>query len=274
MTNQSPVDPNVQARLDRAKASYTVEGELNKLYHTTITEFAKASIDRARDGAKFVQTAAAAIFAVYTGLLALVFSVTDNPLPLRGALAGVFLGLAVALATAYLAFLTDPSGPPLPDLDRRSEFQLQHSRTARLTAWIDKNVANRRYALRAAVISLLFGVLFIAAPFVSTATPTEDPESVSAPTPPAEVAAGFTEDSLDLFQAQVRDYKRGAAARKAALDAKKSAAETRRADERLLDRRATGLAAAGLLLVFFGPGIYQIGFNGVRRLKPAARAGS
>jgi hypothetical protein len=54
------------AKLDgqEKKASHDAELELNKLFHTTVTEVAKGSIDRARDGARFVQTAATAIFAV------------------------------------------------------------------------------------------------------------------------------------------------------------------------------------------------------------------
>ena len=104
-----------QQELDLAKSDETdasaarksesdLEVELRKQFHSTIIEVAKGGIERARDSAKYVQTAATAIMAVYTGVLALVFSVTDNPLPLRGAWAAVFLGLAIALATAYLAF--------------------------------------------------------------------------------------------------------------------------------------------------------------------------
>jgi len=53
-----------------------------------------------------VQKAAAAIAALYTPLLGVVFSVNDNPLPSRGVIPVLFLGLAILSSTAYLAYQT------------------------------------------------------------------------------------------------------------------------------------------------------------------------
>ncbi len=65
------VTPDGGRSADRIKAAAAADEELNKLFPTKVAEVAVAGIDRARDGAKFVQTAATAIFAIYTGLLAL-----------------------------------------------------------------------------------------------------------------------------------------------------------------------------------------------------------
>jgi superfamily II helicase len=93
------------ATTDFQKAQWAAESELNKLFHQTVSDVARNSIERSRDSAKYVQTAAVAIAGLYSGLLGLVFSITSNPLPIRGVYATAFLGLAVALATAYLAFI-------------------------------------------------------------------------------------------------------------------------------------------------------------------------
>lgn len=243
------------AKLDgeEKKASHDAELELNKLFHTTLTEVAKGSIERARDGAKFVQTAATAIFAVYTGLLGLVFSVTDHPLPLRGAYAGVFLGLSIAFGTAYLAYIgrARKGVPYQPSLASEDEMQL--GRTAFLAAWVNETVGSKRYATRASVLALLFGVLFIAAPFVSSATTTESPEAVTVPTAPTTVAKGFEGPALEIYRAQAKDYQAAVAARAAALKAEKKAAATRRAQEHRLDRAFGWLAAVALVVVLAGP---------------------
>lgn len=242
-------------RSERIKASAAAEDELNKLFHEKVAEVAVAGVERARDSAKFVQTAATAIFAVYTGLLALVYSVTDNPLPLRGAWAGVFLGLSIAFATAYLAFLTNI--PPVKmTVDTRSPIHKQYTRTANLTSWIKASVHRRTYATRASVISLLFGVLFIAAPFVSTAVPAPEISSPSAPAPPAEVDDAFASVALELFESQVEDYQNAVAARAAELAAAEDAAKQRADQEAELNATVTALAVLALMVVLLGPLLY------------------
>lgn len=243
---------------EEKKASHDAELELQKLFHTTVTSVATGSIDRARDGAKFVQTAATAIFAVYTGMLGLVFSVTDHPLPLRGAYAGVFLGLSIAFATAYLAFLARPADHVSPTLDRSGDDALQFSRTQYLVTWVNASVGSKRYATRASVLALLFGVLFIAAPFVSSATPTESTPTVAAPTPPpAGLGKNVETLALEVYGAQVEDYEKALAARAAGLKAEKQATADRRAQERRLDRRFGLLAVLALLVVLAGPEAFE-----------------
>lgn len=233
------------------------EQELTVLFHTAIAEVAKGAIDRARDSAKFVQTAATAIFALYSALLALAFSVTDNPLPLRGAWAGVFLGLSVALASAYLAFLGKADKLPLK-LPGGSRVQQQYARTAYIIQWVNQGAHNRRYAIRSSVISLLFGVAFIAAPFVSSGPTVDIPDTPSPPAIPNNVAPEVVDQAAKLFELQVNDFAAASTARKAALQLAQERAASFSAQEKRLNNLMAVLAALGLLMVLLGPLIYDV----------------
>lgn len=188
-------------------AERTKELELRGLYHQKITEVVAGAIDRARDSAKFVQTAAAALITVYVALLGLVFSAKDRPLPLRGAYAAAYLGLAIALAVAYLAFLK-----PTPAVDgyepKETIAETQLARTAAFIDWINSGVANRRGALRCSVVAFGIGIAFIPAPFVgatggtaATATAETTPPSI-----PRAVPAPIADDATRLFKHQVDTY--------------------------------------------------------------------
>jgi hypothetical protein len=181
-------------------------------FHTAMYTVAGGAIERSRSAAELVQKASAAIAALYTGVLALVFSVTNNPLPARGVLAPLFLGLAVVLSTAYVAYLgpADGSSPgPAPALG------LEPKSFQRLNAFIhaaNTIVVRRSTSLRASVIALGFGLIFIALPFVSFTSSTKDPAALPAkpafPTP----APGATSE-LDklLYQAQLDEVKQARA---------------------------------------------------------------
>lgn len=164
----------------------------------------KASIERARDSAKFVQTASAAIASLYTGLLALIFSTESETLPLRGVFAAVFLGLAVAGSTAYLAFLR-----------RGRSVEVYHSayspettglrRADHLTRWVNASILRSSWVLRAAVVALAVGVAFIPAPFVG-GSPAPAPAAVTPPQIPEEIPAAIADEAAALFERQVDDY--------------------------------------------------------------------
>ncbi len=237
------------------KSRWDAEAELAKIFHQTIADVAKGSIERSRDSAKFVQTASTAVVAVYTGILGLVFSVTDNPLPLRGVYAAVFLGLAIALATAYLAFITKPRAPALyPGGSSLTEMQLY--RTGYLTKWVNATVTNRRWAIRASVLSLAIGVAFIPAAFVASARPTKIPAAPTVPEIPSEIATAVSDEAVELFRAQVQGYTAANAARNQAI--KKSAEKAKSAVNRetRLNDITRGLAILGLIVVFFGPLVF------------------
>lgn len=150
-----------------AEADLAADIENLKKFHDEMYELCAGSVTRNREAADKVQTASAALLAIYTGILGLVFSVTSNPLPLRGILAPMFLGLAVVLATYYLAYVkqTDrkyPGPEPAIGLERKA--------MERLNAFIrvTRSVSLRRVgALRAAVISLGVGLAYMALPFLT-----------------------------------------------------------------------------------------------------------
>lgn len=240
----------VLATLEEAR--WAAEWELVKAYHETVAEVTKGAIERARDGAKYVQTAAAAIAALYTGALGLVFSVTDNPLPLRGVLAPAFLGLAVALATAYLAYVKRAPRVPLV-LNARSQAELQHARTSHLTKWVAATVHNRRWAVRSSVIALAIGVAFMAAPFVSSGRAPDVPDAPTSPVIPEVIAPALEDDAAELFREQATSYREAQDARNAAIQeaADASAALADREDD--LDRWFAAAALVALAVVLAGP---------------------
>jgi hypothetical protein len=234
------------------KAQWDSEYELRQLFHESIADVAKGAIDRSRDSAKYVQTAAAAIAALYTGALGLVFSVTDNALPLRGVYATVFLGLAIALATAYLAFLTRPKAMP-PYAGGQSLAAMQLERTAFLTRWVNSSVHKRRWAIRASVLSLAFGVAFVAAPFVSPGRPVTIPEAPAVPEVPAEIAPEIATEASALFESVAAGYEDANRSRNAAIEEASRAAEEAAASDDRYNRIASVAAALALVVVLVGP---------------------
>jgi hypothetical protein len=148
------------------KADLDADRAADAAFNQAVAEVAKGAIDRARAGADFVQKAASAVFALYTGALALAFSVGDHPLPLRGILPSIFLGLAIALSSGYLAYLTDASSVSDPQpVEGTAQAQLERTRT--FIAWVHASVVNRSVFLRAAVMALGVGVFVLPAPFLT-----------------------------------------------------------------------------------------------------------
>jgi hypothetical protein len=233
-------------------ARWQAEFDLAKSFHQNIADVAKGSIDRARDSAKFVQTAATAIATIYTGLLALVFSVTDNPLPLRGVYAGVFLGLSIALSTAYLAYLRK-APPPVSYAPGSSLTTLQLARTGFFMRWINATVNNRSWAIRASVISLAVGVMFVPMAFLTSTRPPSIPDAPVAPTIPATIAEPVADEAAALFAAQVEGYSAAVEARSSAIKTASQAATATSDDEADLNWIATVLAVFGLIAVLGGP---------------------
>jgi len=234
------------------KSHWQAERDLNKHFHETVAEVSKGAIDRSRDSAKYVQTGAGAIMTLYTGLLALVFSVTDNPLPSRGVWVAVFLGLAIALATAYLAFLNKPKAPPLHRPSGPIP-ELQLLRTGYLTKLINATVYNRRWAIQASVVSLAVGVAFLPAAFVTNSRQADIPDPPAAPAIPAEVAESIAPRAGALFDAQVQGYEEAVQERNEAIQkASQQAAESGEKDADL-NRTFALLALVGGIVVLFMP---------------------
>jgi hypothetical protein len=249
---------------------HETEAELAKLFHTTVSDVARGSIDRSRDSAKYVQTASAAIAALYTGLLGLVFSVTDHPLPVRGVYAGVFLGLSVALATAYLAFITRP-GAPTRHAAGGSLSELALLRTGYLTRWVNATVHHRRYALRASVLSLGLGVAFVPAPFVAAERAPAIPAAPTAPAIPQAIAPDVAADAQILFREQVAGYTAATEARNTAIAESAQVARDAAERDRDANRTTLGLAVLGLYAVLVGPLLFDR-IGAVLALRRARRA--
>lgn len=240
------------ATLTIRQARLQSENELNKLFHESLAEVAKEGIASSRDGAKYVQTAASAIAALYTGILGFAFSVTDKPLPIRGAAAAAFLGLAVALSTAYLAYLTKAKTPPMYS-GGSSLSELQLNRTSFFARWVNAIINERRWAIRASVISLAVGVAFIPAPFVATHHVNAIPAEPAVPAIPTAVAPELGALAKRTLEKQLSGYDAAVKARNGAIE--KASQET----TKIGDQEATAnlitllIGVIGLLAVGFGP---------------------
>lgn len=153
------------------KETWLTEHKLHSTYHEALTDVAKGGLERVRDSAKYVETAAAAILATYTGVLGLVFVVKDRPLPARGVIPGLFLGLAIAFAAVYLGYVSRPAvvGPRPPGSTLRDTQEL---RSTYFIQWVHAAGLARAWAMRAAVSSLVAAAVFLPAPFVTVDPPT------------------------------------------------------------------------------------------------------
>ena len=209
-----------QAESDSFRAAAAAEraADLANLakFSDNISTLAVGAVDRGRAGAETVQKASAAIVTLYTGILAFVFAAGDNPLPTRGILAPVFLGLAVVLSTAYLGYVTpskDMASGPAVAAGVESKAYARLNTTTRIASTI---ATRRSYLLRAGVLALGVGLVFIALPFVNlhSAGPAGTPAVALQewPTP----SSGIPDDlNAIVYKAQVDEV---AAARTAAAE--------------------------------------------------------
>lgn len=187
-------------------------------FYDSVVGLAVGSVDRSRTAADLVQKSSAAVAALYTGILALVFSVTDNPLPARGALTPFFLGLAVVLSTAFIAYLGRPgeSTPgPAAALTVEGKGYAQLNTLIEMTT---KLAVRRSGALRASVVALGVGLAFIVMPFISVTAPPAPSDVQSstvnpAPSWPPQPTGGTAALNRIRYQAEVDEV---AAARKEA----------------------------------------------------------
>jgi hypothetical protein len=152
------------------QAELDAELARSQAVHDARLEVAKATIERGRAGAEFVRNAAAAIVTLYTGVLGVAFAVGEdaNPLPVRGLVPAVFLGLAIASASAYAALLTDVPAPRAP-IPHANVDIFQERRLDAFVRWVAQIALGRVYFLHASVLTLGAGVLFLPTAFVDVA---------------------------------------------------------------------------------------------------------
>ncbi len=146
----------------RAAAARKFDDDLFSAYYLGAIEVAKGSLDRARASADVVQKSAAAIVTLYTGILAVAFSVTANPLPFNGIFAAVLLGLAIVLSTVFVAYLPSNTVTPKDDGSLGDPAEIAND----FVAWMREGGSRRAYALRASVLALGCALFFLPAPFV------------------------------------------------------------------------------------------------------------
>lgn len=214
---------NTKWARDKEAAQEAARNDVDQVFLQAVLDASKASIDRSRSAAQFVQQAAAAIVTLYAGMLAVSFTATGRLLPFRGVVPAFFLGLSIATATVYVAFLTKPTlsavRPPATDfVTERVMWRLDT-----FSKLVGEVVDRRAFWLRASVVALAFGVLFLPAPFVAFSTnPPPDLTAYPWPTPPAvSDVANASIDSV-LYTAQVAEI---AAARQRAQAAQNLTAD-------------------------------------------------
>jgi hypothetical protein len=176
-------------------------------------EVAKGSIERTRQAAEAVRLAAAAIGTIYAAVLALAFSVA-KPLPPRGLIPAVFLGLAIFFATAFVAWLPRTVAEsnqkwPIPTGDLGPD---QRANTEMFIRWAKEPSIKRFHVLRGGVLALAFGIAYLPVPFMAIGSSSAaEPSEVSLtafPSPPTvteTTPVGAIELEKILYTAQVAE---------------------------------------------------------------------
>jgi hypothetical protein len=175
-------------------------------YYKAVLEVGKGAIDRARASAETVQKASAAIVTLYTGVLALAFSVAENPLPAKALFAATLLGVAILLSTAFLAYVGDPESPKpriaLSDLAEAATFGERI--TALFIAWTRRAALERGRLLRGSVVALAGAVALMPAPFITLGEKESTPSQIAWPKPDS-AAGDDAELKKILYTAQVAE---------------------------------------------------------------------
>jgi hypothetical protein len=144
------------------------ESALRSSIQAAYIEVQKTKIDRTFRAADFVTKSAGTIATVYTGLLALVYSVAANPprpLPARGVAPAIFLALAFFFSVVNVGFLRR-AGQRVDILADADSWEKQQARLINYLQWIDRGALKRAWALRIGIVCLGAGVALLPLPFV------------------------------------------------------------------------------------------------------------
>jgi hypothetical protein len=160
----------VSATLDAdASPPDAAETDLRAAIQAAYIEVQKAKIDRTFRAADAVTRAAGAIATVYTGLLALVYSVASHParpLPARGIAPAFFLALAFFFSVVNVGFVRR-SSRKVDILEAADSWKGQQIRLIRFLQWVDRGALERAWALRAGIVCLGAGVALLPVPFLT-----------------------------------------------------------------------------------------------------------
>jgi hypothetical protein len=151
----------LDADVARAAAETNADLALEKAYFDAVLAATSTSTARIRASGETVEKAAAGIVTLYTAILAIAFSVTENPLPFRAMFPAVLLGLALVLSVAFVAYIPKGYAPSRPEgalsaADLANDF----------VDWSERTALKRAYWLRASVLALGLSLFFLPAPFV------------------------------------------------------------------------------------------------------------
>jgi hypothetical protein len=191
------------AEIERAKAERAVDLAVEQAYYQAVIDLAKGGLDRTRASAETVQKAAATIVTLYTGTLALAFAAGSHPLPFRALFAALLLGLAVALSTAYLAYLPDPDRADPDNVSGPPDLNPSDSTVRTFVLWSRKAALERSYPLRASVLALAAALFFLPAPFIQKGAAQTPTPKVNWPSAPTQVSD--PELQKILYTAQVKE---------------------------------------------------------------------
>ena len=133
---------------------------------------------------------------------------------------------------------------------------MQMYRTGYLVQWVNTTINSRRFALRAAVVSVAVGVAFIPAPFLSAGQKASIPDAPAPPDIPATIAPEISTQATQLIQDQVQNYRQAVSARNKAIAEAAKQSKTAVAKNDHWNALSAVMAALGLLLVFVGPLVY------------------
>jgi hypothetical protein len=154
-----------EQEIDEQKARKETDEVLERYVDQARVDLAKASVDRSRQTAEWIEKVAAGLLTVYSGFLAVSFSISERPLPTRALVAPILLGGAVAMAAGYLAYRPDKEpeyNPPSHRLARSRRAQL----LSRFQRWIALEAGERVWSLRASVLLLGLALAFFPAPWL------------------------------------------------------------------------------------------------------------
>lgn len=152
---------------NRELKNVDADAALIKDERSAMLEVAKGSIDRGRAAAEFVRNAAAGVSAIYAGVVGVVFAADKGtPLPARGVIPAIFLGLALVAASGYVAIFS-PGKPTREESDGVSREALQEARMNHFIAWTSEIARRNAIALHIAVFALGAGVATLPLPFIN-----------------------------------------------------------------------------------------------------------
>lgn len=156
---------------EREKIETAADDALYTAVHDARLELAKGAIERSRSAAEFVRNAAAAVVTLYTGIVGLAFATGQHaePLPARGVVPALFLGLAIVLSTAYVALLTRTAAAPPPEPHSSARVSAERRLDAFMD-WVSGMTLDKAYALHASVIAVGAGAVTLPIAFVSLPT--------------------------------------------------------------------------------------------------------